>query len=285
MESQENYVYKAEVNWSLLTEGITLPVDNQVIFSRNMGKFLQRGESKEINLCLNGKSFTVQIRNVNFGSKFNRKKDILQIRYPRNGELSQVLKTSFSKSYKYIKAHREMRPDDSRTMIRMPEEYKEFLAIYTSEYEDTYIIETIETDDIIYLKHIIQNQSERVMESNFNYDVDDNDSTILEDRRIVKIRKLNKKIGDNLKLLYEYRCQICGLFIGEEYGAHAIEAHHIDYFVKSLNNDASNQLIVCPNHHSIIHEVNPEFKRETLTYIYPNGIQEGLRINQHLLSI
>lgn len=45
-----DYVYKAEVNWSLLTEGLTLPVENQVVFSRNMGKFLQRGESKEITL-------------------------------------------------------------------------------------------------------------------------------------------------------------------------------------------------------------------------------------------
>ena len=40
----ENYVYKKEIDWSTLMEG--LPLDNQVIFLRNMENFLQRGESK-----------------------------------------------------------------------------------------------------------------------------------------------------------------------------------------------------------------------------------------------
>lgn len=98
----------------------------------------------------------------------------------------------------------------------------------------------------------------------------------------VKIRKPNKKIGDNLKLLYGYRCQICGQLIGEEFGSHIVEAHHIDYFVSSLNNDASNQLIVCPNHHSIIHDTNPVFDRRRLLYIYKNGLEQKLILNQHL---
>ena len=59
-------------------------------------------------------------------------------------------------------------------------------------------------------------------QAEFNYDVEDTSSTILETERIVKIRKLNKKIGDNLKLLYGYRCQICGQLIGEEYGSHIV---------------------------------------------------------------
>ena len=62
------------------------------------------------------------------------------------------------------------------------------------------------------------------MEAEFNYDVEDSTSTILEIEKIVKIRKLNKKIRDNLKLLYGYRCQICGQLIGEEFGSHIVEA-------------------------------------------------------------
>lgn len=99
---------------------------------------------------------------------------------------------------------------------------------------------------------------------------------------LIKIRKLNKKIGDNLKRLYQYRCQICGRLIGEEYGSHVVEAHHIEYFVKSLNNDASNQIIVCTNHHSIIHDVDPVFDRKRLLYIYPNGFEEKFVLNMHL---
>jgi 5-methylcytosine-specific restriction protein A len=53
MDSDETYVYKSEVNWSLLTEGLTLLVENQVVFARNMGHFLHRGEAKAITLYLN----------------------------------------------------------------------------------------------------------------------------------------------------------------------------------------------------------------------------------------
>lgn len=41
-----NYVYKKEIDWSVLMEGFTLPLENQVVFLQNMDKFLKRGESK-----------------------------------------------------------------------------------------------------------------------------------------------------------------------------------------------------------------------------------------------
>ena len=126
----------------------------------------------------------------------------------------------------------------------------------------------ISTDDISALHTLVNGKSERILESQFNYDVIDENAAIQEMERVVRIRKLNRKIGDNLKQLYDCRCQICGRRMGEDYGSDVCEAHHIDYFVNSLNNDAGNQLIVCPNHHSIIHDVNPVFDRKTLTYTY-----------------
>jgi 5-methylcytosine-specific restriction enzyme A len=201
MEGFEHYVYKTEVNWSLLTEGLTLPVENQVIFARNMGKFLQRGEVKPINVYLNGKKYAAQIRNVNFNARFNRIKDTLQIRYSRNGELARALQAGFLKSFNFIRLQRDVRTKEDRTMIKLPEEFKEYLAIYTTEYEDTYIFESIAADDIVLMKQAVKNQSERVLESSFDFDAIDNDAKILEDERVVKIRKLNRKIGDNLKLL------------------------------------------------------------------------------------
>lgn len=59
----ENYVYKKEIDWSTLMEG--LPLDNQVIFLRNMENFLQRGESKIIHFFMNGKTYDAKIVNVN----------------------------------------------------------------------------------------------------------------------------------------------------------------------------------------------------------------------------
>lgn len=161
----ENYVYKKEVDWSLLQEGLTLPFDNQVVFGQIMGRFLKRGESKDITLYLNGKSYKAQIRNVNFNSKFKRKKDTLQIRYSKNGELAKALQACFSKSYQFIKTTREMREPGDRTMIRLPEECKEYLAIYTTEYDDSYVLETIVADDIVSLWQAVSGQKERVMEA------------------------------------------------------------------------------------------------------------------------
>ena len=256
------YVYKKEVDWSLLTEGLTLPVENQVIFGRTMNRFLKKGEKKEINLYLNNKSFKAKIVNVNYSKKYVRKNDVLQIRYTKNGDLAQELQICFAKSYKYLKEIRLQRPIGSRAIIKLPEYEKEFLAIYTTEYDDSYVLETIKHEDYIELRDTLSGKQERLIELDYNYELKDKTSTFIETNRTVKIRRLNKKIGDNLKLLYGYRCQICGQLVGEKYDTSVVESHHIDYFVNSLNNDASNQMIVCPNHHSIIHDLDPMFDRK-----------------------
>lgn len=278
----ENYVYKKEVDWSLLTEGLTLPCDTQVIFGQIMGRFLQRGESRDITLYLNGKSFEAKITNVNFDPKFKRKNDTLQIRYSKNGELARELQVIFSRSYNYIKGIRENRSTNDRSIIRLPDTYKEYLVIYTTEYDDSYVLDTITADGLVLFKHVIAGQQEKMVEILFNYDYKDLSASILEKEQIVKIRKLNKKISDNLKLLYDYRCQLCGKQIGEECGTRIVEAHHIEYFINSLNNDAANQMVVCPNHHSIIHDTNPVFDRRRLQYIYRNGFIQSIVLNCHL---
>ena len=277
----ENYVYKKEIDWSTLMEGFTLPLDNQVIFLRNMENFLQRGQSKIIHFFMNGKTYDAKIVNMN-NSVEKRKKDGYQIRYPRNGELSQALQQYFFKSMSCIKMIRESRDPKDRSYIKMPDGLKEYLAIYTTEYEDTFLLEPIAQDDFQVMKKAIQGMRERTVENEIEYEMEDKSSGIEKKLQIVKIRKLNRKIGENLKLLYGYRCQICGQVIGEKYGSHIAEAHHIDYFVNSLNNDANNQMIVCPNHHSVIHDANPVFDRRRMVYRFDNGVEERISLNKHL---
>lgn len=84
------------------------------------------------------------------------------------------------------------------------------------------------------------------------------------------------RIGENLKLLYDYMCQLCGKAIGDQYGcSHVVEAHHIEYFSKSFNNDDS-------NHHSIIHEINPILDRVNKLFRFANGYEESVLLNKHL---
>ncbi len=281
MES-ENYVYKKEIDWSALMEGFALPLENQVIFLQNMGRFLQRGESRIIHFFMNGKTYDAKIVNMNHPVD-KRKKDAYQIRYTRNGEFSQALQQYFYKSFNYIKTIRENRDPQDRKYIKMPESMKEYMAIYTTEYEDTFLVEPVAAADIQMVKMAVQGLQERTVEAEFDYDVTDESSGLKLQIQVVKVRKLNRKIAENLKLLYGYRCQICGQSVGEPYGAHIAEAHHIDYFVTSLNNNSNNQMIVCPNQHSIIHDANPIFDRKKLAYRFGNGIQEKLMLNKHLI--
>lgn len=282
MITEESYVYKKVADWSLFHYGFAIPIEHRVVFSQVANRYLERGESKTVTLILNGKSYQAKLNNNRIDKKFGVHADIVQVRYSENSELATALRGCFKRSFAYLQGMKTLQEKGSKKHIVLPEDTMEYLAIYTTEYDDTYLLETILADDIHELKGVFAGKSERQMEAEFNYDAQDASTGILQKERIVKIRKLNKKIGDNLKLLYGYRCQICGRLIGEEYGSHVAEAHHIDYFVNSLNNDASNQMIVCPNHHSIIHDANPVFDRKNLLFVYQNGFREGLKLNQHL---
>ncbi|MEG1433263.1 hypothetical protein [Eubacterium sp.] len=126
---------------------------------------------------------------------------------------------------------------------------------------------------------------ERALENQWNVDAivsKDAGAGLEEKVGVRKYRRLNTAIGRDLKALYDHRCQICGEQCGEAYGVTVAEAHHIDYFVESLNNDASNQMILCPNHHSIIHAAKPTFQLKEGLWVYPNGLREGLSLDMHL---
>lgn len=96
------------------------------------------------------------------------------------------------------------------------------------------------------------------------------------------IRVYNHSIITNLKALYKGKCQICGDYPLVGTCADICEAHHIEYFSKSMNNDASNILIVCPNHHRFIHKLNPVFDKEGNKYIFSDGMEIKIKLNHHL---
>ena len=95
-----------------------------------------------------------------------------------------------------------------------------------------------------------------------------------------KIRIYKTAIISQLKRLYKGHCQLCGTVPFENFKAIDIcEAHHIDYFASSHNNDASNIIIVCPNHHRLIHKLNPVFNPDDRCFEYPDGTKEKIKID------
>ena len=278
----ESFVYKKEVDWSLFNYGFAIPLEYQVVFKQIADRFIARGESKTIHLYLNGKSYDAKLNNNKVADRFNRKTDIVQVRYTQNSDIAIALRGTYSRSFAYISALKAQQMPGSKRRISLPEECKEYLVIYSTEYDDSYILDTILSEEVSVLKETIRGKQERLVEAEIDFEEKDEGAGIKINQRLMKIRKLNHLIGKNLKMLYGYRCQLCGQLIGEEYGSHVAEAHHIDYFVNSLNNDASNQMIVCPNHHSIIHDANPVFDRNRRKYLYANGAEQRLVLNKHL---
>ncbi|KAA6303277.1 MAG: hypothetical protein EZS26_000530 [Candidatus Ordinivivax streblomastigis] len=273
------YIYKKEIDWSALHLGVNIPVSLQNIFYENINIKLQKGETKKIKLLLEGTEYPAILTNIYFNEqKYPTHKELLQIRWSPNSEIAKKLRAIFYSSYDYLSVEKE-KLTNKKQQLSVPEEMREYLAIYSTVFDDVFTIECITNNEIQEAKDIIQKYDELELEQIIQ--ATDNPAFI-EKTRTIKIRKLDKTIGDNLKRLYKHKCQICGLFIGETYNATVIHTHHIEYFSVSLNNNADNIMVICPNHHGIIHATNPIFNREKKLFTYPNGYSEGLKLNLHL---
>ena len=230
------------------------------------GGALTHGEKRPIKIFLSGKTFDATLTSVNFDrKKYPNHRDIWQIVYPQNSPIANVIREIFSASLRDF--HANLTPAE-----------QEYFVLYATDTEDTFYFEPIFNREIV-----VPERDELSLENLIDLpQLTDDDATLIEKYRLTKIRKLDRSIGNYLKRLYKFRCQICGLSVGASYGVNIVECHHINYFVDSLNNDAENLLIVCPNHHRIIHAANPTFDRDRKFYLYPNGYEEGLKLNLHL---
>ncbi len=95
-------------------------------------------------------------------------------------------------------------------------------------------------------------------------------------------RVYNQSIVTQLKNLYRGSCQICGCNPVSDFGVNICEAHHISFFSETQNNDASNIIILCPNHHRLINKLNPDFDPETLAFSLNNEKILTVKLDYHL---
>lgn len=131
------------------------------------------------------------------------------------------------------------------------------------------------TDSFVIDLELSDNEIEAIINSR------DSTSTIVVRQTEQKIRVYNPAIIKNLKKLYNYRCQICGVST-QEYGAHIAEGHHILSFSESRNNNPDNIMILCPNHHRLIHCAKPTYDKERKQFVFFNGLNLPIIINLHL---
>ena len=97
-----------------------------------------------------------------------------------------------------------------------------------------------------------------------------------------KVRVYKTSIIKQLKKIYDGKCQLCGCRPFNSVDEDICEAHHIEYFSSSKNNDSANIIILCPNHHRLIHKLNPNYDADRQVFVYPDGRTEDIKINYHL---
>lgn len=142
--------------------------------------------------------------------------------------------------------------------------------------DEVYSAPTITTEE----KRIITEFSEEEIERIINQQ--DLGSRIVQKTKITNARVFDSSIQKSLKKLYQYRCQICGATATVMYGVDVSEAHHIDYFTNSANNNPGNIIILCPDHHRIVHKAKAIFNYDLHQFEYENAKIDALMYNLHL---
>lgn len=272
-------IFYKVVDKSVLKEGFSIPVVYKELLFKEIGFQLLHGERREIQILIDDDLYEATMTNINFDQdKYSNHKDILQIRYKTNGKLAQKLREKFGYTADSLIANN---PHYSpKWLSSLPENKKEFITIYSTPVAGTIMFECISNQEFCEETSELVALGEKIAESIL--DETDPNAGIKLVTKTCKVRRLTKEIVTDLKEHYRYRCQICGQYIGEKYGSKLIHAHHIIPFVTSMNNDMGNIMILCPNHHGIIHDQNPIYDKNHRTFKYPNGYVEELLLNDHL---
>ena len=244
------------------------------------GGTLHHGESREIKVLIDGEEFTTKLYNIGFDqNKYPDHPDLLQVRYSSGSPIARKLQSVFAEDYRYLMASRELA--GPRKQIRLPNDNHDEIVFLGTAMPNVFILDCISSEERKKAATEIRQMSELDFENAFEAREDAN-AGIREISGIRRIRQLDRSIGDSLKRLYDFRCQMTGERIGSEYDVLVVEAHHIVPFTQSMNNDTSNIIIVSPDYHRIIHKAKPEWDCKKLSFKFPNGLQERVKVNKHL---
>ena len=188
----------------------------------------------------------------------------------------------FYKTYDYLFNQRVVL--GRRGRVPVPDDLNEYIRLYLVDSLNLIYFECCSNQDYEQLASTLSEIPEEIYEANDDdkFFIEDKTASIVEKQLLVKYRKMDRSIILMLKKFYDYRDEISGEKIGAEYGGSVVEAHHIDYFTQSQNNDSTNIIIISPNYHRIIHKNNPHFNRNLFQFEFPNGEVLPLKLYDHL---
>jgi 5-methylcytosine-specific restriction enzyme A len=274
-EDTKIFLFSKLVDYSILHQGVTIPVRVHQILIDSIGKPLEHGKQQIVKIRIEGKTYEAKLDNIGFDQNQYNRTDLLRFRW--SGNILKDLRRIFNASYLEFASYKSNK-NISGISKPISNESIAFSYNFIDHVIDT---ECISSDDLLMTKEIVSSLPEEIFEFQQNYFQADLNSSLVYKEADIKVRRIDRSIINYLKNLYDYHCQICGTYF-DKYNVRFIEAHHIVPFVQTMNNDTDNIMIVCPNHHRIIHSAKPEFFPREEYLIYPNGFREQLTLNNHL---
>lgn len=246
------------------------------------GGIPKHGKTRSVKVLIDGVRYDAQLKNQGFDhTKYDGHADVIQIRYSEGSALVKRLQEMFCSTWSYVEISKNLPENINRKVtIRIPEEHQEFLALSSTDLPNVFVADCITAAVKAEEKTDVSTMPELDFETFEPHE--DKNTSIKQVTRLQKVRQLDRSIGDSLKRLYDFRCQMTGERIGDNYDALVVEAHHIIPFTESMDNDTSNIIILSPSYHRIIHKVKPRWDRKDLSFRFPNGLTEKVKLNKHL---
>jgi hypothetical protein len=101
-------------------------------------------------------------------------------------------------------------------------------------------------------------------------------------RELLGLTPRSRRLVASLHDMYAGRCQLCGFDSPLVYGVPSAESHHIVYLSRGGIDHLSNMVLLCPNHHTVVHKTDATFDHGRLAFLFANGRLEPLCMNTHL---
>ncbi len=96
--------------------------------------------------------------------------------------------------------------------------------------------------------------------------------------------KRNRLFAEELRHVYKGRCQICSWEPRLIYSIDVCEAHHVRWLGRGGEDALSNLVLLCPNHHRVIHKLDAPFDWSKMGFVIGSGVERLAYLEHELLA-
>lgn len=135
----ENAIARKAVDHSTFQEGTVIPTRYHERFFENLSNKLIRSGKVDITIIIDNQKFGASINFPNL----NRKDNVIKLLFRK--KLREFLSKELNISYQYIMKVKDQ--GSKGKIIKLPDEYQEYIDFYKSEEKDTFIVKLIKRDE------------------------------------------------------------------------------------------------------------------------------------------